>query len=309
MGGAVWTAGRKRSRMLCLLSKENPHGQNGGNGDLRKGRGNGVLLRGCPAVTRRPAISKSIAQLEERLGAKLLLRSTRGLTPTEAGESFYERAKRAIEEADEAEHAARGAGTSLSGRLRVSAAPTFASLHVIPHLPEFLARHPNLDMEIVLDDEQIDLIGEGIDISLRMGNLPESSLTVRKIGQSPRIVVAAPSYLQKKGEPKIPGELIGHESVIYAKGPGRDVWLFSKKSSEISVTVQGRVRVSAAEGVCSAVLAGMGLTVASEWMFTPELAVGSGSDGLDDRSGRSVGCLSRRSRCQCQSAPEAGSST
>jgi DNA-binding transcriptional LysR family regulator len=229
-----------------------------------------------------PAISKSIAQLEERLGVKLLLRSTRGLTPTEAGESFYERAKRAIEEADEAEHAARGAGTSLSGRLRVSAAPTFASLHIIPHLAEFLARHPNLDMEIVLDDEQIDLIGEGIDISLRMGNLPESSLTVRKIGQSPRIVVAAPSYLQKKGEPKIPGELIGHESVIYAKGPGRDVWLFSKKSSEISVTVKGRVRVSAAEGVRSAVLAGMGLTVASEWMFTPELAVGSVKAVLTD---------------------------
>lgn len=221
-----------------------------------------------------PAVSKTVAQLEERLGVKLLLRSTRGLTATEAGEGFYERARRAIEEADEAEHAARGAGASLSGRLRVGAAPTFASLHVIPHLPEFLARHPRLDIEFVLDDEQIDLIGEGMDISLRMGRLPDSGLTVRKIGRSRRIVVAAPSYLEKRGAPKLPADLASHESVIHAKGPGRDVWLFHKEASEVSITVKGRLRVSGAEGVRSAVLAGMGLTVASEWMFAPDLAAG-----------------------------------
>jgi DNA-binding transcriptional LysR family regulator len=221
-----------------------------------------------------PAISKTVAQLEERLGIQLLLRSTRGLTPTEAGESFYERAKRAIEEADEAEHAARGAGASLSGRLRISAAPTFASLHIIPHLQEFLARHPDLDMEVVLDDERIDLIEEGIDVSLRMGDLPDSALTVRKIGQSPRIVVAAPSYIVRRGEPAHPAELSEHQSVVYAKGIGRDVWIFRKDGAEVLVTMKGRLRVSAAEGVRSAVLAGIGLAVASEWMFAPELADG-----------------------------------
>ncbi|TCR92705.1 DNA-binding transcriptional LysR family regulator [Rhizobium sp. BK376] len=229
-----------------------------------------------------PAISKTIAQLEERLGIKLLLRSTRGLTPTEAGESFYERAKRSIEEADEADYAARGAGASLSGRLRVSAAPTFASLHVIPHLPKFQAQHPNLDMEIVLDDGHIDLIEEGIDISLRMGALSDSNLTAREIGESPRLVVTAPSYLERAGEPRIPGELISHESIIYAKGSGRDVWMFRKDSSEVSVTLRGRVRISAAEGVRAAVLAGMGLAVASEWMFAPELASGHVKAVLDD---------------------------
>lgn len=221
-----------------------------------------------------PAISKTVAQLEERLGVKLLLRSTRGLTPTDAGERFYERAKRSIEEADEADLAARGAGASLSGRLRIGAAPTFASLHIIPHLPQFQAQHPNLDMELVLDDAQIDLIGEGIDISLRMGNLPDSGLTVRRIGQSPRLVVAAPSYLEKVCEPRMPDDLVSHECVIHAKGSGRDVWWFRKGSSEISVAVKGRLRISAAEGVRSAVLAGMGLTIASEWMFAPELASG-----------------------------------
>src|SRR5262245_22430988 len=105
-----------------------------------------------------PAISKTIAQLEERLGVKLLVRSTRGLAPTEAGQNFYERAKRAVEEADEADLAARGAGSGLTGRLRICAAVTFARLHVVPKLPAFLAAHPDLEMEVVLDDRNIDLV-------------------------------------------------------------------------------------------------------------------------------------------------------
>lgn len=229
-----------------------------------------------------PAISKTIAQLEDRLGVKLLLRSTRGLTATEAGESFYQRAKRAIEEADEADLAARGAGTGLAGRLRVSAAPTFASLHVIPHLPEFLAEHPKLQMEIILDDRQIDLIAEGIDVCLRMGDLSDSTLLARRIGQAGRLVVGAPAYFEKAGIPTIPGELIGHQSIIHTRGPTRDVWTFRKETSEISVNVCGRLRVSAAEGVRSAVLAGMGLTVASEWMFSRELASGAVQAVLTD---------------------------
>lgn len=229
-----------------------------------------------------PAISKTVAQLEDRLGVKLLLRSTRGLTATEAGESFYQRAKRAIEEADEADLAARGAGTGLAGRLRVSAAPTFASLHVIPHLPEFLAEHPKLQMEIVLDDRQIDLIAEGIDVCLRMGELSDSTLLARRIGQANRLVVGAPAYFERAGIPAIPGELMGHQSIIHTRGLSRNVWTFRKETSEISVNVCGRLRVSAAEGVRSAVIAGMGLTVASEWMFSRELASGTVQAVLTD---------------------------
>src|SRR5437867_8469496 len=105
-----------------------------------------------------PAVSKTVAQLEERLGVRLLLRSTRGLMPTEAGQNFYERAKRAIEEADEAELAARGANASLSGELRVSAAVTFSRLHIVPRLTVFLAEHPALRVALVLDDQNIDLV-------------------------------------------------------------------------------------------------------------------------------------------------------
>ena len=116
-----------------------------------------------------PAVSKTIAQLEERLGVSLLLRSPRGLAPTEAGQNFYERAKRSIEEADEAELAARDAGAGLAGRLRFSSGITFGRLHIIPRLPLFLAAHPELTVEAILDDRPVDLIEEGVDVGFRMG--------------------------------------------------------------------------------------------------------------------------------------------
>ncbi len=120
-----------------------------------------------------PAVSKTIAQLEERLGVRLLLRSTHGLTPTEAGRNFYDRAKRSIEEAEAAELAARGTAAALSGRLRVCAPLTFTRLHVMPRLPVFLAEHPSLDVDVVLEDRDTDLIEAGIDVALRIGRLTD----------------------------------------------------------------------------------------------------------------------------------------
>ncbi|MCK1741292.1 LysR family transcriptional regulator [Bradyrhizobium sp. 139] len=130
-----------------------------------------------------PAISKAIAQLEARAGVQLLVRSTHGLSATEAGQRFYDHARRAIEEADEADAAARGAGAALSGKVRISAAVTFARLHVIPRLARFLDAHPALDIDIVLDDRNVDLIEAGIDLALRMGVLSDSSLTARRIAE------------------------------------------------------------------------------------------------------------------------------
>jgi DNA-binding transcriptional LysR family regulator len=231
-----------------------------------------------------PAVSKTIAQLEERLGVRLLLRSTHGLTPTEAGRGFYERARRAIEEADEAEHAARGAGATLSGRLRICAAVTFARLHVLPRLPLFLEQHPALDIDIVLDDRNIDLIEAGIDIALRMGQLADSNLTARKLGQSPRRVFASPAYLERMGVPRVPADLAGHQAVIYEQRGGGTEWTFHRDGTTASIAMQGRVRVTAAEGVREAVFAGLGLAVASEWMFAPELAAGTVNTVLDDWS-------------------------
>jgi DNA-binding transcriptional LysR family regulator len=229
-----------------------------------------------------PAVSKTVAQLEDRLGVRLLLRSTHGLTPTEAGHSFYERAKRAIEEADEAEHAARGAGADLTGRLRICAAVTFSRLHVLPRLPLFLEQHPALDVDIVLDDRNIDLIEEGIDIALRMGKLADSNLIARKLGESHRRVFASPAYLERMGIPHIPADLASHQAVIYEQRGGGTEWTFHRNGATASVAMQGRVRVTAAEGVREAVFAGLGLAIASEWMFAPELASGAVKAVLTD---------------------------
>jgi len=219
-----------------------------------------------------PAVSKTIAQLENRLQVTLLTRSTHGLTPTEAGQLFYERARSAVQEADEAELAARGAGAGLSGRLRVSAATTFARLHIMPALPRFLAAHPDLDIDIILDDRMIDLVAEGVDISLRMGTLPDSAAVARKLASGRRSVIATPGYLARAGEPGTPADLAEHEVVTQSQLP--NVWAFARDGAQASVAVRGRVRVSAAEGIRAAVLADLGLTIASDWMFWNELSDG-----------------------------------
>ena len=230
-----------------------------------------------------PAVSKTIAQLEDRLGVRLLLRSTHGLTPTEAGRSFYNRAKRSIEEAEEAELAARGAAATLSGRLRFCAPLTFASLHVMPRLPAFLAEHPSLDLDAYLDDHDIDLVAEGMDVALLIGRLADSAATARKIGECQRQVIATPAYFAARGVPRTPADLLTHETIVYGQRDGGANWTFRQgNSSETSITVNGRLRVSAGEGVRAAVLAGLGLAIASEWLFGPELESGEVVSVLED---------------------------
>lgn len=231
-----------------------------------------------------PAVSKMIAQLEERIGVRLLLRTTQGLTATEAGENFYGHARRAIEEADEAEQKARGASAALSGRLRISAAVTFARLHVVPRLAKFMASHPALEVEVFLDDRNVDLVEAGIDVALRMGDLMDSSLTARRIGRGARVVVGAPSYFERMGEPVTPAELGDHEAIIYDQRGGGDVWMFVRGAAENAVTIKGRLRTTAAEGVREAVFAGIGLAIGSEWMFQPEITTGKVRRILQDWS-------------------------
>ncbi|NBB12565.1 LysR family transcriptional regulator [Pseudomonas sp. SLFW] len=229
-----------------------------------------------------PAVSKSIASLEEALGTRLLLRTTRGLTPTEAGQTYYEAARRTVDQANEADAAVQGAGAGFSGRLRVSAAVTFASLHVVPYLGPLLKQHPQLNIEVVLDDRSVDLVEEGIDVSLRMGALEDSSMTARKIAEGRRRIIATPAYFESHGVPKHPRDLVSHQGVIYNRSGGGDTWAMCKGDEVLSASVAGRLRVSAAEGVRAAVKANLGLVMASEWMFAPELASGEVVTVLDD---------------------------
>jgi DNA-binding transcriptional LysR family regulator len=229
-----------------------------------------------------PAVSKAVAQLEAWLGVSLLLRSTRSVVPTEAGRNFYERAKRTVEEAADAVTAARGAASALTGKLRVSTSICFGRLHVIPRLSEFLDEHPDLEVELVLDDRQVDLVNEGIDVAMRMGPMADSNMTAHRIAQGRRVVVATPAYLQRHGVPTSPGDLSRHQAIINSRVPGFDTWTFRKGAQEVSVGLHGRLKVTAAEGLREAVKCNLGLTLASEWNFSPELKCGEVVAVLED---------------------------
>ncbi len=152
----------------------------------------------------------------------------------------------------------------------------------MPRIPEFLALNPDLEMEVVLDDRNIDLVREGIDVALRMGKLADSSLTARRIATCRHVVLGTPAYFERAGLPKAPGDLTAHETVIYAQRGGGAVWPFRREGVELTVTLRGRLHVSAAEGVRTAVFSNAGIAITSEWMFTPEIVNGTVKPVLQD---------------------------
>lgn len=219
-----------------------------------------------------PSVSRLVAQLEAAVGTRLLARSTRRVRVTEAGQAYYEAAVRALEAVDAAEGVARGLD-QLSGRLRVCAPVTFARLHVVPRLRSFLEAHPDLSLDLVMDDRSIDLLREGIDVALRLGPQRDSALHARKLATVSRRLVAAPRYLEAHGRPRRPADVEAHAAVVYAQAE-QEAWTFTRQGRRHTVRPPTRLTFSAAEGVREAVIAGLGLTVASEWMFAPELAQG-----------------------------------
>ncbi|MBX9665473.1 MAG: LysR family transcriptional regulator [Novosphingobium sp.] len=222
-----------------------------------------------------PAVSKAIANLEEYLGVRLLTRTTRAQHLTEAGQRYYERARVVLDEADEAESAAREAATSLAGRLRIAAPPTYAALHMLPRLSEFLDTHPDLTIDLILDDRWVDLIEQGVDIAIRLGRPADSSLIARRLGSSQRLLVASSAYLDRMGAPKTPEDLLAHRVIAYSQFEGPTAWSFTRGTAAVSVAIQPTLRVSAAEGMRSCILTGLGIGMGSRLMFTPELAAGT----------------------------------
>jgi DNA-binding transcriptional LysR family regulator len=204
-----------------------------------------------------PTVSRIIAELEKRIGVALLTRTTRAVTLTEAGVDFLARVEPLLAALEEAEHAARGTG-ELRGLLRVGVSSSFAVREVAPRLPDFMARHPALRVELMLDDQRTDLVSEGGDLALRLGVLADSSATARKLASWPRVLVAAPAYLAHAGAPSIPADLAAHTLIL---GPVRGVqaWSFLKGGKAVSVRVEGRLSVSANEAATAAAAAGLGI--------------------------------------------------
>ncbi|MBX9796956.1 MAG: LysR family transcriptional regulator [Sphingomonas sp.] len=235
-----------------------------------------------------PAVSKAVAQLEARLGLRLLTRTTRALTLTDAGRAYYDRARLALDAAEEAEAAARGAAAALTGRLRVCAPVTFARLHIVPALAGFRAAHPALDVDLVLDDRRIDLVQEGIDVAIRAGDMPDSSMVATRLAEGVRRVVAAPAYWHARAPVEDPADLAALDFIAYGPGPGGLDWIFSQGGATRHVRMTSRLRMSALEGVREAVFAGLGFAIMSQWAADDAIAAGTARALLPDYSLPSV---------------------
>lgn len=227
-------------------------------------------------------VSKAIAHLEQELGVSLLLRSTRQLTPTDPGRIFYEHAVKVVEDAEAAVSSVGTKSQNFSGQIRISGTLTFMCQYIIPKLPLFLDAHPSIEISIHLDDRNVGLIEQGIDVALRMGDLDDSGLVAKRIGRCRRIVVGTPGYLANHPAPQTPEDLIDHFTVVFAQGEGGERFAFKGPHGSKTVSVRPRLRINATEGVRSAVLAGAGLSVATEWMFEAELNSGAVQEVLQE---------------------------
>jgi DNA-binding transcriptional LysR family regulator len=219
-----------------------------------------------------PAVTRILAGLEARIGERLIERTTRKLAATEAGRRLAEDARRVLAAYDAA--VAREHGGALRGGLRVTAPLVFGRRHVTPVVAAFLARHPQLSIELQLHDRNLDLIDEGLDVAVRIGALADSSLVARRVGQVRRLVVAAPDYLRRRGEPQAPDELAAHE-VVFSNARGvAPEWRFGPPTSPTTVRLKPRLSINDVEAVLTAVRAGHGLTQALSYQVAEDLQAG-----------------------------------
>jgi len=228
------------------------------------------------------AVSKYVTRLEDRLGARLLNRTTRRLSLTEGGRSFYERSHKALDEIEEAEAELSRLQDEPRGELRLSSPMSFGILHIAPLLPGFQARYPELNVDMVLDDRQTDLVDEGFDLAIRIGELPDSSLVARRLGPCRHVLCASPEYLARHGVPQSPEELSDHPALTYRYQDSPAEWhLLSSDGVHHQVSIHSRLQMNNSLALREALLQGAGVTL------TPTFIVGA-----DIRAGRLRAVLS-----------------
>ena len=219
------------------------------------------------------AVSKLIARLEARLGARLLNRSTRQLQVTPEGCAFYERAKRILADLEDAERAA-GLGEQPVGRVRINTSASYATHVLAPLLPEFLALHAGITLDIILTDAVVDLLAERTDVAVRAGPLKSSSLIARKLGETQLVVVAAPAYLSRCGEPRTIAELQAHNRLGFGYTRAVDGWPLRENGKAVIVPATGRIQASDGEALRHLALAGVGLARLSAFTVRQDIAAG-----------------------------------
>jgi DNA-binding transcriptional LysR family regulator len=225
--------------------------------------------------TTQSAISKQVQALETQLATRLLVRSTRSHSLTEAGQLYYERCRQVLDTLEEARIEVQRAEQDISGMLRVSAPAAFGRHHIVPRLPDFYARYPNLKIDLLLDDSFVDLVAAGVDVAFRVGELKDSRLVARRIGTAHRAALASPGYLARHGEPQHPRELAQHQCVIYTGLATPNEWTFvDEDGAPLTVKVDGRFQSNSSEATRQAVCDGLGISYSTLWVYGADIRAG-----------------------------------
>ncbi len=233
---------------------------------------------GMPLAT----ISRKISHLERHLKARLLNRTSRQLTLTDAGRDYVAACKRILEFVGEAERAAAGEYSTPKGDLVIAAPIVFGRLHVLPVVVEFLKTYPDIDVRMIQSDRLANLLEDHIDVAVRIGELPNSNLVAIRLGAIRRIVCASPGYLAARGTPRAPGDLASHDCITFENLATAAVWKFGTGKSEVPVAVHSRLVVTTAEAAVDSAVAGAGITRLLSYQVANALAAGTLVVALED---------------------------
>jgi len=226
--------------------------------------------------TSKSVVSRQVAGLEAELGARLFHRTTRSLTLTEAGRAYYERVARILADVEEANASVGRLQAAPRGRLRLNAPMSFGVRHLAPALPAYLARFPEVEVDMVMTDRFVDLIEDGFDVGVRIGRLGESSLVARRLAPLRRVVCASPAYLAAHGTPATPGDLGAHACLCYSNLAPADEWTFATPEGRLwPVAVHGRLRVDNGDALRVAALGGLGLATLPSFIVGADLQAGT----------------------------------
>jgi DNA-binding transcriptional LysR family regulator len=221
--------------------------------------------------TAKSIVSRRVARLEEQLGARLLTRSAAGAQPTDAGQAYFERASNILCELDAAREVVAGAVTQVAGPIRLTAPLSFGVEHLAPALAAFAAKHPRVELDISFEDKTVDLVAGGFDLAVRLGTLEDSALVARRIAPSRRVLVGSPAYLDARGRPERPRELVGYDHLVY----GNEQWRFRVGNRWESVRLKPRLRADNGEMLRAAAEAGLGLCVLPTFIASSGLRSGA----------------------------------
>lgn len=222
-----------------------------------------------------PTVSRKISELEAKLKARLLLRSTRTLTLTDAGKTYFASCKRILEDVAEAERAASGEYRAPTGELILTAPIVFGRVHVLPVVTEFLQAYPDVKVKLVLGDHSFNLLEDHIDLAVRIGKLPDSALVATRIGMVRKVLCASPDYLAKRAALRKPQDLAKHDCISFASAMSSETWRFSDNKAEVIVPIQARLVVNTAEAAIDAAALGAGVTRVLYYQIEKALKAGT----------------------------------